>query len=163
MRRGFAVLAAVLLVHAGASTASAGLEQGTNLDLLPPSIGPGGIVVAEYVGCNGGQVVEFALAGSQQEISCVGSDGDGTRGASRAVFVAPRTPGSYFATGQIVGNSGSLQQANLTVLSAGALPPDDLAETGPASGPAIPMAATAVAVGLGLLGAARFRRRPTAT
>jgi hypothetical protein len=151
----------VLLVHAVASTASAGLDDEMNLNLLPPSIGTGGLVVAEYVGCLGGQVVEFTLAGAEQEISCVGSDGGESRGASRAVFVAPRTAGGYLVTGQIVGNSGSLQEANLTVFSAGALPPDDLAETGPASGPAVPMAAIAVAVGLGLLGAARFRRRPT--
>jgi len=161
VKRGLAVLAAALSILVGASSASAGFEEETSIDLIPPLIGPGGIVVAEYVGCLGGQVVDFTLAGAAQSISCVGSNGDGTRGASRAVFTAPRTAGSYAVTGVIVSLPGSLEEAILNVGETGVRPPD-LPETGSASGPVIPMAATAVAVGLGLMGATRLRRRPRA-
>ena len=164
MRRGIAALAVAVVVNLGAATASAGFQQDTSLDLIPPTVAPGGLVIAEYLGCVDGQIIEFTLPGNpSQTISCFVPNGGGSPGTSRAVFPAPRTAGSYPVSGQIVGVPESQRGAGLTVSGAGAVPPDDLAETGPTSGPAIPMAATALAVGLGLLGAARFRRRPTVT
>jgi LPXTG-motif cell wall-anchored protein len=131
--------------------------------VVPSTVGPGQSFQATFVGCAGGEDVNFVLDGKTTSGRCMGPAG-ATRRPNQAglpsatvTLVAPTTPGTYtiVATGATSGLSAS---ATITVQAAAA-PGGALPATGSDSAPTVQIAAGLFAVGAGLTAVGIRRRR----
>ena len=158
MRTVIAALLAAASVCLGASAASAGLEgEDVSVVLDPASVNADSLFSAVLNGCVDGQTVTFSLVpGDSKNSPCIGADGDGSVGSANAEFLSPEDPGTYTVMGEVL-ETAATATAQLTVVS-GEAPAPELADTGSISGPTVPIALAALAVGLGLVGVVRLRR-----
>lgn len=134
------LLAAPLAV---AGVAGAGGDPGV-LTLFPDTVDVSGSFEAEFDGCAPGDLVEFNI--EDVDAGTATCDASGTALAS---LTAPSSPGTYEVLAGSTESNGAT--ANLLV---------QMPSTGPESATTIALIGGAVlAVGVGLAGAARLRRR----
>ena len=130
--------------------------------VVPSTVAPGASFQATFVGCAGGEDVNFVLDGKTTSGKCKGPAG-ATRMPNQAglpsatvTLVAPTTPGTYtiVATGEVSGLSATASIIVQAAAAGGALP-----ATGSDSAPTVQIAAALLAVGAGLTVVGIRRRR----
>ena len=144
-----------VLAGAGGASASGGVEYPPSAPVLllsDSTVAVGEQFDATLQGCAPGESVELSVDGSSTTAS--GSSATGT-------LTAPTTAGSYEVTG-VCQDSGLSASATLTVVAADGDDDEfELPATGSSTTPMLQAGGILLVAGLGMLGAARLRRRAT--